>query len=1386
MLEDSNTIDPVLLDPSVRLRQLIGSAEQMKVNPGVPLLRYYQALLDMDKMAKSYIEEISLEKAFILLYRFSWFSISELKKHPEFPMHDSPDKRKVYQLIKSNMEMTETLKSRIKHVYSTQADYYQYEEQQRKMKNENFDLWISKREEAAREAARLYKIAEEVATKSGMVMGKMMTLKLVPDDVHVKSVNPTLLPARDEKKMLPPKPNNREKVRDPEEEEVPAKRPIVAASPPITPGTSSSSAFRPVQKHKDEQFTFAPMYPDLSENHSGFKEPEVPIGSRQMEMPSDLVQKFLDTTADNTTKNIETCGILGGKLINQKFRVSHVILPKQTGTANGCSSENDVEIAAMLSNSNLLSLGWIHTHPTQTAFLSSVDLHTQYVYQQMIPEAVAVVAAPSHNEVGTFILTPEGMNTLSSCSQRGFHPHTESVGQLFTAAKHKKVAPKCVEEGNATKRGRASKKKLSEESENSEKRISDTENIPEKKPKNDVEIKNSDESMEDPAQEVSLNLSGDKIEEDDTDDQLGDKFIKIERPRRSVASRRSYVPSRAEDDMILFSTSSSSSDIDSSSDDNELSFKEEVKKEKKRENERQNAIRNTRKKATTNKHDSTLSTSDDDMMSEASDSGMEEIAAKNKKKATTVKSSGRCRKQSSSKSSAPKKMKSGGGKSTLRVTAPAKPEQPWKKNLAAYEKDRKKARGERKMAEYRVVARALARGRIEEISYEECYALNCELKRVYQEGVKLLEAVEKRKREEETGEKEDSSEDEWEEMEHFEPVIDDNIEVTLHTEENMERDWWVVYLRQETNRCIRNVWENTHKTHLLCYMCHLHQLVKTGLDELLAPSLMVSQLPSGYSKYIGETLPNDVLLKLVKWYADSFRPLNGFISVTAIEAELKKGQEARYPATSRLTALINKKCFETDCDRAVLLFCLLVGMEATARICVNVKAISRRWDKDQQVQLRAEMDKFRECSKSRSQTPKLEDGKTSTKSKKGKTKQKEIHVERNYWVEYWNPREKRWICVDPLVLTVDEPLKIGEEINGPISYVFAVDNKRGICEVTQRYAVDCVKQDFRRRRTDTRWINTTLRLPIFAANEERRKWEKMHMNEELIKRPLPTTLSEYKNHPLYVLEKDLLKFEAIYPPPETQKPLGTIRGHNVYPRSCVYTLQGENNWLKLARSVKIGEKPYKVVKARPDFRVPAEDRVQQYLNVYGYWQTEPYRRPKAVNGKIPRNEYGNVYMFSPTMCPIGCVHLKLPGLVQIARKINKECSQAVVGWAFDGGWTHPVMDGAIVLEKDVESFVKEWSRIECGRAANEEAKRLERVYGNWKTLIKGALRLKYVKDQFALINKDKKKTDKLKLDEDGPSTSTNLCDQKEEIIDNSAAIKPLDGFSLDDFIKVKK
>ncbi|KAG9336049.1 hypothetical protein JZ751_003315 [Albula glossodonta] len=67
-------------------------------------------------------------------------------------------------------------------------------------------------------------------------------------------------------------------------------------------------------------------------------------------------------------------------------------------------------------------------------------------------------------------------------------------------------------------------------------------------------------------------------------------------------------------------------------------------------------------------------------------------------------------------------------------------------------------------------------------------------------------------------------------------------------------------------------------------------------------------------------------------------------------------------------------------------------------------------------------------------------------------------------------------------------------------------------------------------------------------------------------------------------------------------------------------------------------------RARKARQASEEQRDRDDLGLFGQWQTEEYQPPVAVDGKVPRNEYGNVYLFRPCMLPVGCVHVHLPNL----------------------------------------------------------------------------------------------------------------------------------------------
>ena len=82
----------------------------------------------------------------------------------------------------------------------------------------------------------------------------------------------------------------------------------------------------------------------------------------------------------------------------------------------------------------------------------------------------------------------------------------------------------------------------------------------------------------------------------------------------------------------------------------------------------------------------------------------------------------------------------------------------------------------------------------------------------------------------------------------------------------------------------------------------------------------------------------------------------------------------------------------------------------------------------------------------------------------------------------------------------------------------------------------------------------------------------------LLKKEMPKSISEFKDHPLYVLKRHLLKFQAIFPP--NADPVGTIREDPIYSRDNLVTLHSRQTWLKFARVIKPNQQAYKVVKGR--------------------------------------------------------------------------------------------------------------------------------------------------------------------------------------------------------------
>ncbi|KAL0490097.1 STAM-binding protein [Acrasis kona] len=165
-----------------------------------------------------------------------------------------------------------------------------------------------------------------------------------------------------------------------------------------------------------------------------------PSQLRPVRIDSSLVDSFIKIGQDHFRNDIEFCATICGTLKNGIFDCTHMLIPRQEGTENSCCALNELDMFDYQYKNNLITIGWIHSHPTQTAFLSSVDLRTHFGYQSSLNEAVAIVCAPKHvPKLGVFRIKDDALDKIRRLmvTNPNFgirHEHTNEV--LFEKCSH--------------------------------------------------------------------------------------------------------------------------------------------------------------------------------------------------------------------------------------------------------------------------------------------------------------------------------------------------------------------------------------------------------------------------------------------------------------------------------------------------------------------------------------------------------------------------------------------------------------------------------------------------------------------------------------------------------------------------------------------------------------------------------------------------------------------------------------------------------------------------------------------------------------------------------------------------------------------------------------
>ncbi|KAK0939469.1 hypothetical protein LTR29_008965 [Friedmanniomyces endolithicus] len=345
-----------------------------------------------------------------------------------------------------------------------------------------------------------------------------------------------------------------------------------------------------------------------------------------------------------------------------------------------------------------------------------------------------------------------------------------------------------------------------------------------------------------------------------------------------------------------------------------------------------------------------------------------------------------------------------------------------------------------------------------------------------------------------------------------------------------------------------------------------------------------------------------------------------------------------------------------------------------------------------------------------------------------------------FWTEAFNAAHQKWIPCDPIVTgTYNKPAKLEPPSSydaNQLSYVIAFEADGVAKDVTRRYA-KAYNAKTRRQRVEatengTQWFKKAMRLCHRRGPAlDREQVEDAELAAKEAREGLPGNVLDFKEHPYYALERHLRRHEVLFPKREVGKVnAGTAakpRMEGVFRRQDVVVCRSAEKWYRMGREVRAGEQGLKHVKAarRLGRAKDAEDEDGEegeevrMTALYGLLQTDVYVPPAVVDGRVPRNAYGNLDIYVPSMVPAGGVHLRHPLTQVAARQLRVDYADAVTGFSFKGRQGTAIIEGAVVAEMHAEAVKEVIEGLEREEVEERCRKRSLVALTLWARMVKG-------------------------------------------------------------------
>ena len=591
----------------------------------------------------------------------------------------------------------------------------------------------------------------------------------------------------------------------------------------------------------------------------------------------------------------------------------------------------------------------------------------------------------------------------------------------------------------------------------------------------------------------------------------------------------------------------------------------------------------------------------------------------------------------------------------------------------------------------------------------------------------------------------------------------------------------------------------THHTHVMCVFAR-GMLVRAAASSALLRALVSSCAPPELARSVGaasssscSTIEVGTLARLVDWFADVIAP------PICLDDEEEEEEDEKKKKTRVKDARWRRRAFGVALSRAGR------GVDGgAARLAAR---LAHLWSKRGTVRMSEEASaalfaalcqglglscrlvSSLEPTPIRASAAKLESI-GALRSSKIPSVDADVRDAGDYarhWCEVLCARREengetipRWVCAAPTTRgSCDSPEIIfgnrkrttTADASSSMPYVVAFYHDLGARDVTRKYAL-AFSQALHHRTPDWKWWE---KITTFAERARRDAvardcapemrtlleradaTEMFEMDARSSRERVPSTMTEIKNHPLWVVERFLTRSQCVHPRHPVK---GLIAGEPVFPRSCVKELKSAERWKSECRRRVMDASlsaPVRAIHSRASqarvrglararegwLMTQAEGSKERLENeewrltmlaredcpedpqsvpgdiaLYGEWQTEPWTPPAAVGGLVPKNDYGNVDLYGNALPPPGTVHVNLPRVSKTAKSMHIDYAPALVGFEYKaGGKTLPVFNGVVVCEEFKDALLRKHEELEEARRLALEAKAFRDACLRWRLLL---------------------------------------------------------------------